>query len=159
MSFGNPVPQSNGLVGKTQRLAARGLRLAQLVAARGGAMAADALRRKAKELEIRLDGLHKGLDVKPISDIAFPRIDLAASGNPVAEIMAAPEFDTTKAYFFDNPVAGRSLVSSQSQALLYSLIRNLRPDHVFEIGTYKAGTTEFDLPCALRKRQRHRSRG
>ena len=142
MSSDNPVPQSNGVVGKTRRLAARGIRLAQLVAARGGAMAADALRRKAKELEIRLDGLHKGLDIKPISDIAFPRMDLAASKNPVAEIMAAPEFEATKAYFFDNPAAERSLISSQSQALLYSLIRNLRPDHVFEIGTYKAGTTE-----------------
>jgi predicted O-methyltransferase YrrM len=141
MSSGYPAP-SNGIVGKTRRLAARGLRLAQLVAARGGATAADALRRKARELEIRLDGLHKGLDVKPISDIPFPRVDLAASGNPVREIMAAPEFEATKAYFFDNPAAPRSLVSSQSQALLYSLIRNFRPDHVFEIGTYKAGTTE-----------------
>ncbi len=91
MSSDNPAP-SNGVVDKTRRLAARGLRVAQLVAARGGAMAADALRRKAKELEIRLDGLHKGLDVKPISDIAFPRLDLAASSNPVKEIMAAPEF-------------------------------------------------------------------
>ena len=68
-------------------------------------MAADALRRKAKELEIRLDGLHKGLDIKPISDIAFPRMDLAASSNPVKAIMAAPEFEATKAYFFDNPVS------------------------------------------------------
>src|SRR3984885_8923077 len=141
MSSDNPVP-SNGVVDKTRRLAARGVRLAQLVAARGGAMAADALRRKARELEIRLDGLHNGLDIKPISDIAFPRLDLPASETRGKEIMAAPEFEATKAYFFDNPAAPRSLVSSQSQALLYSLIRNLRPDHVFEIGTYKAGTTE-----------------
>src|SRR5580704_17473335 len=74
MSSDNCV-QSNGVVGKTQRFAARGIRLAQLVAARFGATAADAMRRKAKELEIRLDGLHKGLAVKPISDIAFPKID------------------------------------------------------------------------------------
>ena len=141
MSSDNPV-QSNGVVDKTRRLAARGLRLAQLVAARGGAMAADALRRKARELEIRLDGLHKGLAIKPISDISFPRIDLVGSKNPVAEIMGAPEFDATKSYFYDNPAAHRSLISSQSQALLYSLIRNLRPEYVFEIGTYKAGTTE-----------------
>ncbi|HTC04031.1 MAG TPA: hypothetical protein VK749_11565, partial [Xanthobacteraceae bacterium] len=92
MSSDNPAP-SNGVADKTRRLAARGLRLAQLVAARGGAMAADALRRKAKELEIRLDGLHKGLAIKPISDISFPRIDLAASKNPVAEIVGAPEFE------------------------------------------------------------------
>jgi predicted O-methyltransferase YrrM len=141
MSSDNPVP-SNGVVNKTRRLAARGIRLAQMVAARFGATAADAMRRKAKELEIRLDGLHKGLAIKPISDIAFPRIDLAASKNPIAEIMTAPEFDATKTYFNDNPAAYRSLISSQSQALLYSLIRNLRPEYVFEIGTYKAGTTE-----------------
>ena len=76
MSSDNPV-RSSGVVDKTRRLAARGIRLAQLVAARVGATAADAMRRKAKELEIRLDGLHKGLDIKPISDIAFPKIDLA----------------------------------------------------------------------------------
>ncbi len=141
MSSDLPVP-SDGVVDKTRRLAARGIRLAQLVAARLGATTAEAMRRKAKELEIRLDGLHKGLAVKPISDIAFPRIDLAASKNPIAEIMAAPEFVATKTYFYDNPVAARSLISSQSQALLYSLIRSLRPEYVFEIGTYKAGTTE-----------------
>ena len=141
MSSDNPV-QSSGVVGKTRRLAARGIRLAQLVAARFGATAADAMRRKAKELEIRLDGLHKGLAVKPISDIAFPKIDLATSKNPIAEILGAPEIEETKTYFYDNPAAERSLISSQSQALLYSLIRNLRPEYVFEIGTYKAGTTE-----------------
>ena len=43
------------------------------------ATAAEAMRRKAKELEIRLDGLHKGLDVKPMSDIVFPKVDLATS--------------------------------------------------------------------------------
>jgi predicted O-methyltransferase YrrM len=141
MSSDNPV-RSSSVVDKTRRLAARGIRLAQLVAARVGATAADAMRRKAKELEIRLDGLHKGLAIKPISDIAFPKIDLATSKNPIAEILSAPEIDQTKTYFYDNPAAERSLISSQSQALLYSLIRNLRPEYVFEIGTYKAGTTE-----------------
>jgi predicted O-methyltransferase YrrM len=132
----------DGVVGKTRRLAARGIRLVQLGAARVAATTAEAMRRKARELEIRLDGLHKGLDVKPVSDVAFPKVDLATAKDPVAQIMAAPEFAATKTYFYDNPVAARSLISSQSQALLYSLIRNLRPDHVYEIGTYKAGTTE-----------------
>jgi predicted O-methyltransferase YrrM len=141
MSSDNPV-QSSSVVDKTRRLAARGIRLAQLVAARFGATAADAMRRKAKELEIRLDGLHKELAIKPISDIAFPKVDLATSKNPIAEILSSPEIDETKTYFYDNPAADRSLISSQSQALLYSLIRNLRPEYVFEIGTYKAGTTE-----------------
>jgi len=132
----------DGVVGTTRKLAVRGLRLAQLGGARVAATAAEAMRRKAKELEIRLDGLHKGLDIKPVSDIAFPKVDLAASEDPIAQIMAAPEIEAAKAYFYDNPVAARSLISSQSQALLYSLVRNLRPDHVYEIGTYKAGTTE-----------------
>jgi predicted O-methyltransferase YrrM len=132
----------DGVVGKTRKLAARALRLAQLGATRVAATTAEAMRRKVKELEIRLDGLHKGLDIKPVSDIAFPKIDLAASEDPIAGIMAAPEIEAAKAYFYDNPVAARSLISSQSQALLYSLVRNLRPDHVYEIGTYKAGTTE-----------------
>jgi predicted O-methyltransferase YrrM len=132
----------DGVVGKTRKLAVRGLRLAQLGGARVAATAAEAMRRRAKELEIRLDGLHHGLDIKPVSDVAFPKVDLAVSQDPVAEIMAAPEIEAAKAYFYDNPVAARSLISSQSQALLYSLIRNLRPDHVYEIGTYKAGTTE-----------------
>jgi predicted O-methyltransferase YrrM len=141
MSSSNPA-QSSSVVDKTRRLAARGIRLAQLVAARFGATAADAMRRKAKELEIRLDGLDKGLAIKPISDIAFPKIDLATSKNPIAEILGAPKIGETRTYFYDNPAAERSLISSQSQALLYTLIRNLRPEYVFEIGTYKAGTTE-----------------
>src|SRR6201999_2311077 len=112
-----------------------------LAGARAGASAADALRRKANELEIRLDGLHKGLDVKPVADIPFPTLDLAACNDPIAAITAAPEFDAATAFFADNPVATRSLIPPQAQALLYGLIRNQRPDHVFEIGSYKAGTT------------------
>jgi len=141
MSDGNPT-RSGGIIDQTWRFAARNIRLAQLVAARVAATTADAMRRKAKELEIRLEGLHKGLDIKPICNVAFPTIDLAASENPVAAILATPEYAAAKAFFYENPAAERSLISSQSQALLYCLIRNLRPEHVFEIGTYKAGTTE-----------------
>lgn len=141
MSDGTPT-QSDGAIARTRRLAARGVRLAQLVAARAAASAADVMQRKAKELEIRLDGLRKGLEVKPISDVPFPTIDLASDANPVAAIMATPQYDAAKQFFFNNPAAQRSLISSQSQGLLYCLIRNLRPEHVFEIGTYKAGTTE-----------------
>jgi predicted O-methyltransferase YrrM len=131
-----------GIAAKSRRLAARGLRLAQLVAARAGASAADALRRKANELEIRLDGLRRGLAIKPVADIPFARLDLAADGDPIAAIMASPEFSEATAFFADNPVAERSLIPPQAQAILYCLIRNQRPDHVFEIGSYKAGTTE-----------------
>jgi len=130
------------IVDTSRRFAARGIRLVQLAAARAGASAADALRRKANELEIRLDGLHKGLDVKPIADIPFPKLDLGASDDPIAAIAAAPEFSAATEFFADNPVATRSLIPPQAQAILYCLIRNQRPDHVFEIGSYKAGTTE-----------------
>jgi predicted O-methyltransferase YrrM len=130
------------IVETSHRLAARGVRLAQLVAARAGASAAEALKRKANELEIRLDGLHKGLDVKPVADIPFPHFDLAACDDPVAAITASAEFAAATAFFTDNPVATRSLIPPQAQAILYCLIRNQRPDHVFEIGSYKAGTTE-----------------
>jgi len=141
MSDGDAT-RSAGVVARTRHLAARGIGLAQLVAARMGAAAADAMRRKAEELEIRLDGLHRGLAIKPISDIPFPAIDLGGGVDPVAAIMATPQYEAAMQFFFESPAAQRSLVSSQSQALLYCLIRNLHPGHVFEIGTYKAGTTE-----------------
>jgi len=34
------------------------------------------------------------------------------------------------------------LLPSAAQALLYTIIRNQRPEHVVEIGTYKGGTSE-----------------
>lgn len=57
-------------------------------------------------------------------------------------IIRAPEFTETKRYFREAPSATRSLLNESSQALLYTVIRNQRPDHVVEIGTYKGGTSE-----------------
>lgn len=113
----------------------RAIPLAQLGTTVVAGAAADALRRKAKELEIRLDGLNRGVDIKPITDIASPALDLRSCENPVAAVLASPEFKAATAFFEDNPVAARSLVSAQAQALLFSLVRNLRPNNVFEIGT------------------------
>ncbi len=79
--------------------------------------------------------------VKPIGPVATPQIDIDAA-DTIAAIITSPEFDAATAFFADNPVTTRSLVSPQSQALLYCLIRNLRPEHVFEIGAFRAGTTE-----------------
>ena len=141
MSDGNPA-RLDDIIDHTWRFAARSLRRAQLAAARVAATATEGMRRKAKELEIRLEGLHKGLDIKPVSDVSFPAVDPASCTDPVSEIMAAPTFAAAVDFFNDNPAAARSLISAQAQALLYCLIRNLRPQHVFEIGTYKAGTTE-----------------
>ena len=121
---------------------ARALRIAQLGAVRLTASAANSLQRKARHLEVKLDGLDKGLAVQPITDIAWRPMDLTSVGDPVKEILTSSEFETATRFFSNNPAAQRSLVSGQAQALLYSIIRNLRPEHVFEIGSYKAGTTE-----------------
>src|SRR5262245_51325855 len=94
--------------------------------------------------EARVSGQRATTDVaiKPIVDVPFPRIDLARSTNPIPLIMDAPEFAQTCEFFADNPAAARSLVSAASQALIYALIRNLQPEHVVEIGTFRGGTTE-----------------
>jgi predicted O-methyltransferase YrrM len=103
---------------------------------------AEWLRRSIKKLEIRVTRFENTVAVKPIADVPYPALDLAACDDPVAAIMAAPEFTAAVAFFADNPVTTRSLETPTAHALLYCLIRNLRPDHAFEIGTYRAGTTE-----------------
>jgi predicted O-methyltransferase YrrM len=80
--------------------------------------------------------------VHPLTDIPCPDVNLRQAANPIAEIFASPVFARTQQFFGDSPALGRSLVSGTSQAVIHAIIRNLRPDHVFEIGTYKGGTTE-----------------
>ena len=82
------------------------------------------------------------VEVLPISDIPWPTIDLQRSTNPVADIMGSPIFQSTAAYFGANPASTRSLVSGDSQALLFSLIRNLNAQFVVEIGSFRCGTAE-----------------
>ena len=109
--------------------------------ARRVGLGAELLRRTLRKLEIRLAGFEKGVSLKPIVDIPAPQVELD-SGDPITAIMASAEFTPATAFFADNPVISRSLETPAAHALLYCLIRNLRPDHVFEIGTYRAGTTE-----------------
>jgi predicted O-methyltransferase YrrM len=80
--------------------------------------------------------------VAPLGDIPYAKVDLAAFGNPINSIVSSPDFARTERYFSENPAAARSLVSGASQALLFSLVRNLAPQHVIEIGTFKGGTSE-----------------
>lgn len=77
-----------------------------------------------------------------LPSIKYPIVDLAAVADPIADIMAAPEFTACVSFFADSEAAARALVSPHSQALLFSIIRNLKPAHVYEIGTYRASTTE-----------------
>jgi predicted O-methyltransferase YrrM len=75
-------------------------------------------------------------------EIPYPQVDLARLSNPVPEIVAAPEYQAADAFFLQDPAAKRSLISARGQAIIYALIRNQRPAHVVEIGTYHGGTTE-----------------
>src|SRR3954454_23463055 len=105
-------------------LASRGLRL---------------LDRQARALEIQLDGV-RDLAVSRETAIAHPTVDLAQVDDPLPAILADPLFQDTDQFFARDPASKRSLVSAHSQALLYTLVRNLKPDHVIEIGVYKAAT-------------------
>ena len=71
----------------------------------------------------------------------FADIDLSES-NPISAILESPECQRMVQVFADSPAIKNALVSPDSQALLYSLIRILRPATAVEIGTYKASTTE-----------------
>jgi predicted O-methyltransferase YrrM len=77
-----------------------------------------------------------------VTDVPYPRVDLPTLPDPIPAILNAREFAETTKFFAQSPSAQRSLLSAVSQALLYSLVRNLRPTRVVEIGTYKGGTAE-----------------
>ena len=76
-------------------------------------------------------------------EIPFPGVDLDRLLNPIPAILASAEFEAADQYFVNSGATRRSLVSSRSHAVLHSLIRNQRPAHVVEIGTYHGGTTEM----------------
>jgi hypothetical protein len=73
--------------------------------------------------------------------IPFSAIDLS-SDNPIVEILNAPKFSETVATIYETGAAQRGLISAASSALIYTLVRNARPQHVVEIGTYYGGTSE-----------------
>lgn len=82
------------------------------------------------------------IEIAPISDIPFAKVDLDKLINPFPAIIQAPEFSETRRFFSESPAISRSLLPEMAQALLYTVIRNFRPHHVVEIGTYQGGTTE-----------------
>ena len=73
--------------------------------------------------------------------IPFSTIDLS-SDNPVAEILNAPEFSATEAVIYKTAASQRALISGAATALIYTLVRNAKPQHVVEIGTFDGGTSE-----------------
>jgi predicted O-methyltransferase YrrM len=74
--------------------------------------------------------------------IPFPVIDLSVD-NPIPNILNAPEFAAATAAVSNSEAATRSLISAASMALIYALVRNAKPQHVVEIGTYNGGTSEL----------------
>jgi hypothetical protein len=75
------------------------------------------------------------------AEIPWPIIDLNGE-NPIRAIMDSNEFAACTSFFAGVEAAPRALMSPNSQALLFCTARNLKPDHVFEIGTYQASTSE-----------------
>jgi predicted O-methyltransferase YrrM len=88
------------------------------------------------------DGEDAANGISPVgAPAAFPLVDLGAD-DPVTEILAALEFATCAGFFGASPAMERALVSAETQALLFTLVRNLDATTVIEIGTYRASTTE-----------------
>jgi predicted O-methyltransferase YrrM len=74
--------------------------------------------------------------------IPFATIDLS-SDNPIVEILNAAKFSETEAALHKTAASQRALISAASMALIYTLVRNAKPQHVVEIGTYYGGTSEL----------------
>ena len=74
--------------------------------------------------------------------IPFPIIDLS-SDNPIPEILSAPKFGATATAISKTAASQRALISAAAAALIYTLVRNAKPQHVVEIGTYYGGTSEL----------------
>jgi predicted O-methyltransferase YrrM len=75
------------------------------------------------------------------SYLPFATVDLVAD-NPIPAVIGAPEFGAATAAAAATEASKRSLISAASSALIYALVRNVRPQHVVEIGTYNGGTSE-----------------
>jgi predicted O-methyltransferase YrrM len=117
------------------------LRYGALTVSRLAGRALRQLDRQARALEIRLDRIDT-LAVSPATNIPFPSIDLVQIEDSLPAILTDPLFRETDDFFAHDPASKRSLVSAHTQALLYTLVRNLQPDHIAEIGVYKASTSE-----------------
>jgi predicted O-methyltransferase YrrM len=98
----------------------------------------EGLRRWARRAARAWRGL--GARVRPIEPIPCAPVDADGPADPIPPIIAAPEFAAATRWFAHEP--GRSQLSPEAQALLFTLTRNLKPAHVFEIGTFLAGTSE-----------------
>ncbi|HMF69739.1 MAG TPA: class I SAM-dependent methyltransferase, partial [Phyllobacterium sp.] len=80
--------------------------------------------------------LSRAIEVRALKEIAAP------TGKPsdIVNLVSTPAYSDALAYFSEYPP--RSILSDHSRAVIYTLIRTMRPDVVAEIGTMYAGTAE-----------------
>lgn len=84
---------------------------------------------------------HPSTDDGASDDIPYPTVDFSAA-DPIPAVLAAPEYQRCVAHFSTSPAAPTALMSPDSQALLFCVMRNLRPWVAVEIGTFRTSTTE-----------------
>ena len=75
-------------------------------------------------------------------NIPFPTVDVHNIVDPIPAIMGAPEFSETVRFFSTTPGADVALIPPVARAVIFTVIKNLRPSHIAEIGTWKGGMTE-----------------
>ena len=101
--------------------------------------AREGLKRWARRASRALSGL--AARVRPVEPIPSALVEMNGPADPIPAILADPAFAAATRWFAQEP-SGRSQLSPEAQALLFTLTRNLKPTHVFEIGTFLAGTSE-----------------
>jgi predicted O-methyltransferase YrrM len=80
--------------------------------------------------------MSNAIEIRPLKEIAAP------TGNPsdIVNLVSMPAYSDALAYFAEYPP--RSILSDHSRAVIYTLIRTMRPEVVAEVGTMFAGTAE-----------------
>jgi predicted O-methyltransferase YrrM len=100
------------------------------------------LRRLFSKTPVTTDELRKTtVDVRPLSLIMgmVPLVSVTTAES-IVEMLAMPDYSKVLSYFSNYPT--RSMVSANSRAFLFTLIRAMHPKVVAEVGTLYAGTTE-----------------
>jgi|SRR5262245_48942132 len=93
-----------------------------------------AVQRKLRALsQARGPQRRSSIDGPPVADIGTPR-------DPIPAILASAENSACVAFFTEH--AGLSMLTAQSRALLYQVIRLYRLTDVVEIGAFRGGTTQ-----------------
>jgi hypothetical protein len=82
-----------------------------------------------------------------MSQIPFPAIRLDEKSG-LMTMVERSEFRKCVQFFVSQMAGAQPPAFALEQAFLFSLIRNLRPEHVFEIGCYRGAVTEI-MCCAL----------